>query len=252
MDRPPRAAPAVHGLDVVLLVLLFGGLAIARLQRDILPNIDIPWSIVVWNYPGLSADDMEKRVVYITERALSTTVNGISRIESQSLSGIGIVRVYFEEGTDIGSAIAQISSVCNTILRVLPPGIHAAHAPAVQRLQRAGGAAHGRRRQTSPSRTLFDYGLNFLRVRLFTIPGLSTPAPYGGRQRQVMVDVDPRRVRGQGRVARGRGHGAALAKRHPAGRRPRASAASTTTCSSTSAPSTSPSSTPCRSRWSTA
>ena len=92
----------------VLAVLLFGGLSIARLKRDILPNIDIPVVIVVWNYPGLSADDMETRVMYITERALSTTVGGISRIESQSLSSIGIARVYFEEGADIGSAIAQI------------------------------------------------------------------------------------------------------------------------------------------------
>src|SRR4051812_29014508 len=93
----------------VLLVLLFSALSIVRLKRDVLPNIDIPVVALIWNFPGLSADDMETRVVFITERALSTTVSGISRIESQSLSGIGLVRVYFEDGTDIGAAIAQIN-----------------------------------------------------------------------------------------------------------------------------------------------
>src|SRR5689334_11720125 len=82
----------------VLLVFLFGFLSIRRLKRDILPSIDIPVVIIIWNYPGLSAEDMESRVTYITERALSTTVNGISRIESQSISGISLVKVYFEDG----------------------------------------------------------------------------------------------------------------------------------------------------------
>src|SRR3954463_7387623 len=95
-------------LMLCLLVLLFGGLSIARMQRDILPNIDIPVVIVIWNYPGLPADEVERRIVYITERALSTTVSGISRVESQSLAGTGIVKVYFEDGTQIGAAIAQI------------------------------------------------------------------------------------------------------------------------------------------------
>jgi multidrug efflux pump subunit AcrB len=98
-------------LVAVLAVVLFSGLALTRLRRDVLPNIDIPVVSVIWNYPGLSADDMEKRIVFITERALSTTVGGISRIESQSLFSTGLVRVYFEEGADIGSAIAQINAV---------------------------------------------------------------------------------------------------------------------------------------------
>ena len=84
-------------LVTVLAIGLFSGLALTRLRRDVLPNIDIPVVNVIWNYPGLAADDMEKRVVFITERALSTTVGGISRIESQSLFSIGLVRVYFEE-----------------------------------------------------------------------------------------------------------------------------------------------------------
>jgi multidrug efflux pump subunit AcrB len=181
----------------VLAVVLFAGLAVQRLKRDILPNIDIPVVNVIWNFPGLPADDMERRVVFITERALSTTVNGIQRIESQSLSAIGLVRVYFEEGTDIGAAIAQISAVCNTILRVLPPGI----TPPNILQYNASNVQVAQLTVKSDSLTeqdLFDYGLNFLRLRLFTIEGLSTPAPFGGRSRQVMVDLDPGKLQARG------------------------------------------------------
>src|SRR3984957_1943592 len=106
-----------------MLILLMGGLAVTRMIVDIFPIIDIPVVLVAWNYPGLSAEDMERRVVLISERSYSTTVNGISRIESQSIPGIGILKVYFQQGTDIGGAIAQISSVNNSILRSAPPGM---------------------------------------------------------------------------------------------------------------------------------
>jgi multidrug efflux pump subunit AcrB len=181
----------------VLAVLLFGFLSIGKLKRDVLPNIDIPVVIVIWNFPGLSADDMETRVVFITERALSTTVNGIERIESQSLSGVGLVRVFFEEGTDIGAAIAQINAVCNTIVRILPPGMTP---PNILQFN-ASNVAVAQLTIKSDSvseQELFDYGLNFLRLRLFTIPGLSTPAPFGGSTRQVMVDLDPQRMQARG------------------------------------------------------
>jgi multidrug efflux pump subunit AcrB len=181
----------------VLLVFLFGVLSIQRLKRDILPNIDIPVVIVIWNYPGLSAEDMERRVTFITERALSTTVNGISRLESQSLSGLGIVKVYFEEGTSIGAAIAQIASVTSTISRALPPGI----TPPVVLQFNASNVEVAQltlRSESLSEQALFDYGFNFLRLRLFTIPGLSTPAPYGGRSRQIMVDLDPTKARARG------------------------------------------------------
>ena len=91
------------------LILLLGGLSLSQMVVDIFPSIDIPVVGVVWNYPGLSAEDMERRVVFISERAFSSTVSGISRIESEAIPGIGILRVYFEPGTDIGSAIAQIT-----------------------------------------------------------------------------------------------------------------------------------------------
>jgi multidrug efflux pump subunit AcrB len=136
--------------------------------------------------------------VLISERAFSTTVSGISRIESQSITGIGIIKVYFEQGTDIGSAIAQIASVSSTITRILPPGMtppnviqfNASNVPVAQMSLTS---------QTLGEEQIFDHALNFIRVRLFTIPGLSTPAPYGGKQRQVMIDIDPDAVAARGK-----------------------------------------------------
>src|SRR5215475_2129996 len=173
-----------------LLILLMGALSITRMIVDIFPVIDIPVVLVVWNYNGLTTEDMERRVVFISERAYSTTVNGISRIESQAIPGIGLLKVYFQQGTDIGGAIAQISSVNNSILRAAPPGMQP---PAVIQYNASNVAVV---QMTLSSKTLseqqiFDYSLNFIRVRLFTIPGLSTPAPFGGKQRQINVDVDP-------------------------------------------------------------
>src|SRR6201985_1171656 len=106
-----------------MLIVLLGGLSVTRMIVDIFPIIDIPVVLVVWNYGGLTTEDMERRVVFISERAYSTTVNGIQRIESQSIPGIGLLKVYFQPGTEIGAAIAQIAAVNNTILRHAPPGM---------------------------------------------------------------------------------------------------------------------------------
>src|SRR5438132_4845607 len=173
-----------------LLIMLLGVLSVTRMTVDIFPVINIPVVVVVWNYPGLSAQDMERRVVLISERAYSTTVNGISRIESQSIPGIGLLKVYFQPGMDIGAAIAQISSVSSTLLRIAPPGMtppsviqfSATNVPVAQLTVSS---------QTLPEQQLYDYGLNFIRVRLFTIPGLSTPAPFGGKERQLIIDLNP-------------------------------------------------------------
>jgi multidrug efflux pump subunit AcrB len=178
-------------------IALFGALSLARIRVDILPSVDIPVVVIVWQYPGLTADEMEKRVIYLTERALSTTVNDIERIESQSVTSIGLVKVYFQPGTEIAAAIAQVSALAETILRVMPPGMtapailqfNASNVPVAQLT--ISGQAVG-------EQDLFDYGLNVLRLRLFTIPGLSTPAPYGGRQKQIMVDIDPARLAATG------------------------------------------------------
>jgi multidrug efflux pump subunit AcrB len=180
-----------------LLIMLLGILSLTRMTVDIFPVIDIPVVVVVWNYPGLSAQDMERRVVLISERGFSTTVNGISRIESQSIPGIGLLKVYFQPGTEIGAAIAQISAVSSTILRIAPPGItppsviqfNATNVPVAQLTVSS---------DTLSEQQIYDYGLNFIRVRLFTIPGLSTPAPFGGKERQIIIDINPQALAAKG------------------------------------------------------
>ena len=182
---------------MALLILVLGALSASRMVIDIFPVIDIPVVAVAWNYPGLSPEDMERRVVLISERAYSTTVNGISRIESQSIPGIGLLKIYFQPGTEIGAAISQISSVSNTLLRITPPGMqppiivqfNASNVPVAQLTASS---------KTLTEESIFDYGLNFIRVRLFTIPGLSTPAPFGGKTRQIMIDIDPAALSARG------------------------------------------------------
>src|ERR1700760_2614518 len=179
-----------------LLIFLMGALSITRMIVDIFPVIDIPVVLVVWNYNGLTTEDMERRVVFISERAYSTTVNGISRIESQSIPGTGILKVYFQPGTEIGGAIAQITSVNNSILRIAPPGMqppaviqfNASNVPVVQMTLSS---------KTLTEQQIYDYSLNFIRVKLFTIPGLSTPGPFGGKSRQINVDLDQSRLEAQ-------------------------------------------------------
>jgi len=180
-----------------LLILLMGILSIRAMLVDIFPVIDIPVVSVVWNYPGLSADDMEKRVTFLDERAISTTVNGVSRIESSSIPGLSMLKVYFEPGADIGAAIAQMTAVSSTALRAMPPGMtppvilqyNATNVPVSQLTLSS---------KTLSESKIFDYALNFIRLRLFTVPGLATPAPFGGTFRQVMVDIDPKALAAKG------------------------------------------------------
>jgi multidrug efflux pump subunit AcrB len=180
-----------------VLILVMGILSLTRMVVDIFPAIDIPVVAVIWNYPGLSAQDMERRVVLISERGFSTTVNGIERIESESIPGIGMLKIYFQPGAEISSAIAQISSLTASILRIAPPGMtpptiiqfNASNVPVAQLT----GSS-----ETLPEQQIFDYELNFIRVKLFTIPGLGTPAPFGGKSRQINVDIDPRQLQAKG------------------------------------------------------
>ncbi len=183
-----------------MLIALLGVLSVTRMIVDIFPVIDIPVVLVVWSYPGLSATDMERRVILISERASSTTVNGISRIESQAIPGVGLLKYYFQPGTDIGASIAQINAVNSTVLHFVPPGMspptmiqyNAANVPVVQMTISS---------KTLPEQQLADYALNFIRIKLFTIPGLSSPAPFGGKTRQIMIYVDPAKLSGKGLTA---------------------------------------------------
>ncbi len=175
---------------MALLMLVLGVLSVGLMNVDIFPSIDLPVIMVVWNYPGLSAFDVERRMVFISERAFSTTVNGIEHIESESINGIGILKVYFYPGTEIGSSIAQMNAVSESILSNLPRGIqppqiisyNASNVPVAQLNVYS---------DVLSTNKLFDYGLNFIRIQLFTIPGFSSPAPLGGVSRSVMVNLDP-------------------------------------------------------------
>src|ERR1700688_1312150 len=175
---------------MALLMLVLGVLSFSLMNVDIFPSIDLPVVLVVWNYPGLSAFDVERRMVFISERAYSTTVNGIEHIESESINGLGILKVYFQPGSDLGAAIAQMDAVSETILTQLPRGTeppqiisyNASNVPVAQLNIYSDTLSTGK---------LFDYGLNFIRIQLFTIPGFSSPAPLGGVQRAVMVNLDP-------------------------------------------------------------
>ena len=175
---------------MALLMLVLGVLSFGLMNVDIFPSIDLPVVMVVWNYPGLSAFDVERRMVFISERAYSTTVNGIEHIESESINGIGILKVYFQPGTDIGGAIAQMNAVSESILSNLPRGIqppqiisyNASNVPVAQLNVYS---------DVLSTNKLFDYGLNFIRIQLFTIPGFSSPAPLGGVSRAVMANLDP-------------------------------------------------------------
>jgi CzcA family heavy metal efflux pump len=175
---------------MALLMLVLGVLSFALMNVDIFPAINLPVVLVVYNYPGLSAIDMERRIILISERADSTTVNGIDHIESESFEGIGLKRIYFQPGTDMGAAIAQLNATAGTIATILPRGTeppeiisyNAANVPVAQLNVFS---------DTLSAQQLFDYGLNFIRVQLFTIPGFSSPAPVGGVQRTVQVNLDP-------------------------------------------------------------
>ncbi|MGB8412437.1 MAG: efflux RND transporter permease subunit [Candidatus Binatus sp.] len=175
---------------MALLMLVLGVLSFGLMNVDIFPSIDLPVVMVVWTYPGLSAFDVERRMVFISERAYSTTVNGIEHIESESINGIGLLKVYFQPGADIAGAIAQINAVSESILSNLPRGIqppqiisyNASNVPVAQLNIYSDVLSTGK---------LFDYGLNFIRIQLFTIPGFSSPAPLGGVSRAVMVNLDP-------------------------------------------------------------
>lgn len=182
---------------MAILILIFGVLSILRTPTDIFPNINIPVVSIVWNYNGLVPKEMNDRIIYVTERALTTTVDNIEHIESQSLYGVAVVKVFFQPTANVERGIAQITAVSQTQLRQLPAGttpplILAYSASSVPVLQLA-LSGNGLSEQQ-----LNDYGLNFIRTRLITIPGASVPYPYGGKQRQVQVDLNPSSLRSKG------------------------------------------------------
>src|ERR1700756_3121003 len=172
-------------------IAIFGSLAAVRTPTDIFPNINIPVVSVVWTYSGLLPKDMSDRVVYYYERQLTSQVNAIEHLQSQSLSGYGVVNVYFQKNVDIGSALAQVTAAAQTVLKLLPAGITPPYvlsynASSVPILQLALSS------KQLPQDKLFDLGQNFIRPQLATVNGAALPSPYGGKILQAQVDLDQR------------------------------------------------------------
>ncbi|HEX3880948.1 MAG TPA: efflux RND transporter permease subunit [Bryobacteraceae bacterium] len=175
---------------MALLIAILGVSAIISMPVDIFPYIDIPVVSIVWNYSGLAPDEMEKRMVTIFERAMTTTVNDIEHIESQSYSGVSVTRVYFQQDAKIEVALSQITAISQTLLKIFPPGTtppsiikyDASSVPIIQL---------GLESKSLSEQELFDLGQNFIRTQLATIQGAAIPLPYGGKFRQVMIDINP-------------------------------------------------------------
>jgi len=182
---------------MALLIIILTPITILRTPVDIFPDINIPVVSVVWNYDGMSPQEMADRIVSNSERGLTVTVNDIEHQESQSLNGKAVIKIFFRPGVNISMAVTQVTAMCQTVLRGLPPGTtpplvvtySASTTPIVQL---------GLSSKTLPEQQLFDLGNNFLRTQLTTVQGAATPYPYGGKPRQVQVDLDSAKLQAYG------------------------------------------------------
>jgi multidrug efflux pump subunit AcrB len=184
-------------IAMAALMMLFGLYSFFSMSKDIFPAVNLPEVNLVWYYPGMSAPEIEKRIVNITERATSQTVTGVDHIESNSFNGIGLVKIYFKENASTALAIAQLSSVSSAIRNILPQGIapptildfNATNVPIIDVVSTS---------ETLSEMQLYDYMFNFVGLFLFTLPGVQSPAPFGGATRQVMLNLDPGRLYAKG------------------------------------------------------
>ncbi len=180
-----------------MLILIFGIVSVRKMATDIFPNIDIPVVTVIWTYAGLSPEDMESRIITPHERGMTTTVDNIEHMESQSMTGYGVEKVFFHQGTNISGAIAQITAISQTILRIAPVGtqppfivrFNASNVPVLQL---------GLSSQSLSEQEIYDDAYNFMRTQLATVQGAQLPLPYGGKVRQIMVDIDPQKMYANG------------------------------------------------------
>ncbi len=179
---------------MAIVILLLTVITVPAMPVDIFPEIDIPVVSVIWFYTGMAPQDMADRIVTNSERSITTTVNNIEHQESQSVNGLGIIKIFFRPGTNIQTAIAQVTAISQTTVRSLPPGTtppliisySASTTPIVQL---------GLSSTTLSEQQLFDQGNNFLRTPLATVKGAATPYPYGGKIRQIQVDLDLPKLR---------------------------------------------------------
>jgi multidrug efflux pump subunit AcrB len=182
---------------LALLLLLIGPLAALRTPTDIFPEIRIPVISVVWQYTGLPPDTMAGRITTPFQRALTTTVNDIEHIEANSYTGFGVIKIFFQPTVDINTANAQVTAISQTLLRQMPPGVNppliinynASTVPILQLALSGKGMSE---------QTLGDLGMNSIRTRLVTVPGAAVPFPFGGKSRQVQIDLDPAALQARG------------------------------------------------------
>jgi multidrug efflux pump subunit AcrB len=182
---------------LAVLILIVGPLAALRTPIDIFPEIRIPVIAVVWSYTGLPPDEMSGRVMLNFQRALTTTVNDIEHIEGTSYTGVGIVKIFFQPGVDINTANAQVTAIAQTVLKQMPPNItpplilnfNASTVPIIQIALAGKGLSE---------QAVFDLAINTVRVPLVTVPGAAIPYPYGGKFRQIQIDLDPAAMQARG------------------------------------------------------
>jgi len=191
LDRPYTFAV------VALLIALFGTLSALKMPVDIFPHINIPVLTCVWQYSGLPPVDMERRITNVIERAVSTTVTGIEHIESLSLVGNSVVKLYLHKDANAQESLAEFAAICQTVLKQMPAGqtpplVTAFSATDIPVMQICISS------KTMPETKLFDFANNFVRTQLATVQGAALPWPYGGAARQVMVDIDPQKLAAKG------------------------------------------------------
>ncbi|MGZ5652041.1 MAG: efflux RND transporter permease subunit, partial [Usitatibacter sp.] len=182
---------------LALLLLIIGPLAALRTPTDIFPDIRIPVIAVAWQYTGLPPEQMAGRITTLFQRALTTTVNDIEHIEANSYSGVGIVKIYFHPGVNVATANAQVTAICQVVVRQMPAGItpplilnyNASTVPIIQLALSGSGLSE---------QNLFDLGVTSVRTPLVNVPGAAIPFPYGGKQRQIQMDLDPAALQARG------------------------------------------------------
>src|SRR5258708_6870615 len=182
---------------MALVVILLTPVVLLRTPTDIFPDINIPVISLIWNFTGLEPQEMEQRITSNSERAVTTLVNDVEHIESQSLNGISVVKIYFQPSANVQTALAQTTAIVQTILRALPPGTtpplvaiySASTVPVIQ---------IGLTSDTLSEQAIFDFGNNFIRTQLATVQGAALPFPYGGKQRLVSVDLNSQALQSKG------------------------------------------------------
>jgi len=182
---------------MALLIVVLGATAVSQMRTDIFPEIEIPVINVIWTFKGMESSELERRITTYSEYAFTSNVNEISRMESQTLNGVAVIKIYFHQGVDIGTALSQVTSASQSIRAIMPPGVQPPiiirfNASSVPILQ------IGLSSETMSEEEVYDYGLYVLRTQLSTVQGLTMPTPYGGRERQVMVDLDPQLLQAKG------------------------------------------------------